>query len=154
MPTPILKVEMFGLRDLLGRFAKADTRLTEEVRERGRDLGRRVVERLQATAPVKTGVLRQGIRYRTALTQHGIELRLTSQAKHTLFVIYPTRPHIIRPVKARVLHFFVDGREVFTRIVHHPGTKANPFVARVLNEIDLAAEAGRLSRRADVIFQA
>lgn len=36
-----------------------------------------------------------------------------------------TRPHIIRPVRARVLHW-VDpsGQDIFAKIVHHPGTKA------------------------------
>lgn len=44
---------------------------------------------------------------------------------------YGSRPHIIRPVakigfgrKAKALHFFTrSGAEVFTKIVHHPGTK-------------------------------
>lgn len=34
-----------------------------------------------------------------------------------------TRPHMIRPVRARVLHFQVSGRDVFTATVHHPGSR-------------------------------
>jgi phage gpG-like protein len=35
-----------------------------------------------------------------------------------------TKPHLIRPVNARYLHFFLkDGREIFTKLVHHPGSK-------------------------------
>lgn len=39
-----------------------------------------------------------------------------------------TVAHGIDPVNASVLHFFVDGDEVFTKHVDHPGTTANPFV--------------------------
>jgi hypothetical protein len=49
-----------------------------------------------------------------------------------LFVLKGTRPHIIRPHRKQVLHFFVDGQEVFTRLVHHPGTRPNDFMSRTL----------------------
>lgn len=48
------------------------------------------------------------------------------------FVLRGTRPHLIRPRRARALHFYVDGTEVFTRLVRHPGTRANPFLQRAL----------------------
>lgn len=34
-----------------------------------------------------------------------------------------TKPHVILPVKASMLHFWVGGKEVFTRRVNHPGSK-------------------------------
>jgi hypothetical protein len=34
-----------------------------------------------------------------------------------------TRPHEIRPRNGRFLRFVVNGREVFARVVRHPGTK-------------------------------
>jgi len=41
-----------------------------------------------------------------------------------------TRPHIIRPRRASVLRFTVPGvaRPIFARLVHHPGTRAYPFM--------------------------
>ncbi|MXM67073.1 hypothetical protein GR925_27490 [Streptomyces sp. HUCO-GS316] len=48
------------------------------------------------------------------------------------YVLRGTRPHLIRPRRARALHFYVDGSEVFTRLVRHPGTRANPFLQRAL----------------------
>lgn len=33
-----------------------------------------------------------------------------------------TKPHIIMPVNAKALHFFVGGNEVFAKVVHHPGS--------------------------------
>ena len=37
-----------------------------------------------------------------------------------------TVPHLIRPVEASTLHFYIDGEEVFTKLVHHPGTIEQP----------------------------
>lgn len=34
-----------------------------------------------------------------------------------------TSPHVILPVGAAALHFFIDGHEVFARRVNHPGSK-------------------------------
>jgi hypothetical protein len=45
-----------------------------------------------------------------------------------MYVEYGTRPHEIRPVFASVLRFEVEGKVVFTQVVHHPGTRAQPFV--------------------------
>lgn len=42
-----------------------------------------------------------------------------------------TKPHIIRPKRAKILHFSVGGAEVFTSIVHHPGTKAQKHSERI-----------------------
>lgn len=39
---------------------------------------------------------------------------------------YGTRPHIIRPRRARALRFVVGGRVVFAQVVHHPGNRARP----------------------------
>lgn len=48
------------------------------------------------------------------------------------FVREGTAPHIIRPRKARALRFEIEGEVVFAMIVHHPGTKPNPYHKRVL----------------------
>lgn len=51
-----------------------------------------------------------------------------------------TRPHQIRPVRARMLRFTVGGQVVFARVVSHPGTKANPYL------VDAARAAGLQTR--------
>lgn len=48
------------------------------------------------------------------------------------YVINGTRPHQIRPVRARALRFTVGGRVVFARLVNHPGTTANDFLNKSL----------------------
>lgn len=34
-----------------------------------------------------------------------------------------TRPHLIMPRNVQALHFMVGGREIFAKVVHHPGSK-------------------------------
>lgn len=47
-----------------------------------------------------------------------------------LYNLRGTQPHEIEPVVANALHFFVDGNEVYTQHVDHPGTSANPYNQR------------------------
>jgi hypothetical protein len=50
-------------------------------------------------------------------------------APYAMYLVKGTRPHIIRPVNASVLAFqSVSGKMVFARLVHHPGTKPNPWM--------------------------
>jgi hypothetical protein len=53
----------------------------------------------------------------------------------TIFVVSGTRPHVIRPVRARALRFTLGGQVVYARIVHHPGTEANNFLAAALRAV-------------------
>jgi hypothetical protein len=94
-------------------------------------------------APYKTGFLRQNIR--TQINPN--EATIKSLASYTLFVELGTRPHLIRPVNASVLAFQsgTSGNMVFTKLVHHPGTKPNPFVAKTAMET--RDEAGNIAKR-------
>jgi hypothetical protein len=47
-------------------------------------------------------------------------------------VLDGTRPHLIRPRHKRYLRFEVAGDVVFTKLVRHPGTRPNNFLARAL----------------------
>lgn len=49
-----------------------------------------------------------------------------------LYILGGTRPHVIRPVRARALRFTVGGRTVHAKVVMHPGTKPNNFLAEAL----------------------
>lgn len=50
------------------------------------------------------------------------------------YVLDGTRPHVIRPRRAKALRFDVGGRTVFAAVVHHPGTRPNNFLARALRD--------------------
>lgn len=55
-------------------------------------------------------------------------VRLVAQHPRAAIHHDGTRPHEIRPKKAKVLVFNVGGRTVFTQKVRHPGTKPNRFL--------------------------
>lgn len=57
---------------------------------------------------------------------------INSRHPASLYVLGGTRPHVIRPVRARALKFTVGGRTVYAKAVMHPGTKANNFLAEAL----------------------
>ena len=57
---------------------------------------------------------------------------INSNVKYRWWVNDGTKPHEIRPVNAQALHFKVGGDEVFCKVVHHPGTKANPYIQRAV----------------------
>ncbi|WP_329336070.1 hypothetical protein OG252_13050 [Streptomyces sp. NBC_01352] len=49
-----------------------------------------------------------------------------------LWVIGGTRPHPIRPIRARALRFTMGGRMVYAKAVMHPGNKPNNFLKEAL----------------------
>lgn len=53
---------------------------------------------------------------------------VTANTDYALYVHEGTRPHLIRPKRAKALRFEVGGRVVFAKLVRHPGTKARPFL--------------------------
>ncbi len=75
-------------------------------------------------APVKTGYLASTI-YKQVTNSEGL---VGVAASYGRFVIEGTAPHEIRAAEGRVLSFMVAGKHIFTAIVHHPGTKANPVL--------------------------
>lgn len=74
------------------------------------------------------------------------EVRAFSTDPYVLGYEFGTRPHSIRPRRARVLHFSDQGVEVFTRHVSHPGTK--PHNRRDLVALRLAIAARSYWRQA------
>ena len=66
---------------------------------------------------------------------------ITALAPYAMYVVKGTRPHIIRPVNGSVLAFEGSGGKIaFTRLVHHPGTKPNPFMQNAVEDARGKAE--------------
>jgi hypothetical protein len=100
-----------------------------------------VVNRAKILCPVDTGRLRASIRIESRRT---LALRsiftVGSDVYYAPFVNDGTRPHEIRPRRAQALRFVIGGRVVFAKVVHHPGTRPNPFLDRALREVAAARE--------------
>jgi hypothetical protein len=77
-------------------------------------------------APTKSGYL--------SSTIYKNEGKVGAGASYAAAVEFGTAPHDIEPINGSVLAFEVAGKMVFTPLVHHPGTRANPFMQRALDE--------------------
>lgn len=58
--------------------------------------------------------------------------RVHARAPYAAYVELGTLPHIIRPVNARALRWMNETGIHFARIVHHPGTRPQPFLRPAL----------------------
>jgi hypothetical protein len=79
-------------------------------------------------APVRTGYLASTV-YKQVSDSEGI---VGVAASYARVVVEGSEPHEIRPANGEVLAFMIAGKMIFTPIVHHPGTKPNPFMQKAV----------------------
>lgn len=117
-------------RGQLGRVIKGESRKALRLR------APQVLNRAKILAPVDTGRLRASgkISY-SGLFSFRPKATIVFDVDYAQMVNDGTRPHVIRPKNASVLRFVVGGRVVYAKVVHHPGTRANPFLDRALREV-------------------
>jgi hypothetical protein len=80
-----------------------------------------------ATVPIRTGYLVQNWAFEIG----NLQARWYPRANYAPYVEFGTAPHEIRAVNKRVLANVKTG-QIFGPVVHHPGTKANPFMERIV----------------------
>jgi phage gpG-like protein len=112
-------------RSELRRAAQQSTK--EEIRTGGRQ----VLNRAKILTPVDTGRLRASLK----MTESGDTVTISTNVAYAEYVHDGTRPHVIRPNRRQALRFVVGGRVVYAKVVHHPGTRARPFLTRALMEV-------------------
>ena len=98
-----------------------------------------VDDRLDKTVPVRTGRLKRSRRTRlsTVGDVFSADISYNVTPDYGQMLDEGTRPHVIRPRRARVLRFVVAGRVVYAREVHHPGTtKHRGWFSRVTSPAD------------------
>jgi hypothetical protein len=95
-------------------------------------VGPDLVREMSQRAPYKTGNLRDHIR----------QINLPGQVTvgpygvgYNEYVVQGTKPHDIKPKKGKYLVFQINGRKVFAKKVHHPGTKPNPYMTDSANVV-------------------
>lgn len=96
---------------------------------------RKVLNRAKVLAPVRTGRLRASGKMDLRVTTNGPTGSVTFTVKYAQWVHDGTRPHIIRAKNKKVLKFRVAGQVLYRPLVHHPGTKPRPFLARAIREV-------------------
>jgi hypothetical protein len=89
------------------------------------------------------GYMRSKIGWAMYRDERGLYFEAGSSARtpdgkpYPLYVEYGTRPHVIRPKRPDgTLHWVGnDGMSHFAKQVHHPGTRAQPFMRPSLDDI-------------------
>ncbi|MCF3960609.1 hypothetical protein [Streptomyces fuscigenes] len=99
------------------------------VERRLRERTRKVADIAAREAP---GTMGSYVEWDVEAGPRGLQSVITCNHPAVRFVLDGTRPHIIRPRRASALRFEVGGEVVFSRLVRHPGTRANNFMARAL----------------------
>jgi hypothetical protein len=86
-----------------------------------------------ATWKDRTGAARRTIKATTAKKVfHEVHADIVAPLHYHRHLDAGTRPHEIRPVRAKMLRFVAsDGVLVFARRVRHPGTKGDGFAGRM-----------------------
>jgi hypothetical protein len=108
-----------------------DMMLKSPVGEVGRFLAGRarlIVVGAKSQVGKKTGRLRQSIHSRQSRTAYGQMVWIGSEVKYALAHHEGTKPHIIKPDKAKALRFTAGTRVIYSRAVKHPGTRANRYL--------------------------
>lgn len=87
---------------------------------------------------VKSGALKKSIRYKVVRDGQGLVATVGSNNRIALMHHKGTKAHIITPRRAQVLRFYSHGRIVYSKLVHHPGTRPNKYLtdnlARAINK--------------------
>lgn len=122
----------FSSATVIFRRGPLDNLLNSPRGEVGRYLferGTRILVAAKGQVGVKTGRLKASISMRQYRSVGGQSLKIGSPLSYALIHHEGTRPHIITPNTAEVLRFSSKGRIVYTRVVRHPGTKPNKYLA-------------------------
>lgn len=81
----------------------------------------------------KTGALRQSL-YNRAIPGGREVGNDPKRAPHALFVHWGSKPHIIKPKNKKALRWSAGGQFVFSKIVHHPGYKGDPYLVNAARD--------------------
>lgn len=91
--------------------------------------GLRIMMAAKGQVGVKTGALKASINMTQYRVPMGQNVKIGSPLNYALVHHEGSKPHIITPNRAEVLRFPARGRVVYTRVVRHPGTKPNKYLA-------------------------
>jgi hypothetical protein len=122
-------------------FAAGGTR--ETARKLAEDGGKRMTELVEVKTPIDSGHLKESwktipVHVTAAATDHTVyESGVETDVEYAPYVEHGTGlwgpKHMKYPIRPKkpggVLHFFVDGHEVFTTLVMHPGSPGAHMVA-------------------------
>lgn len=114
--------------------------LTTEATRIVRDGQRAVLNSAKLRSPVDTGALRSShTAGNVTVSGNHVTAEVEATQDYAMFVHEGTRPHVIRPRRAKVLTWGSGAGRAFARSVNHPGTRRRPWLLNATK-----AEAPRL----------
>lgn len=121
------QVQIVGLSDLITRLQQAPS-IAAPILQRALAASQAILAKYttKETVPWRTGFLAQT--FRAQLTT-GV-LRWFPTASYAPYVEFGTKPHVIEAKNAKALYW--PGAEHPVKRVNHPGSKANPFMERIV----------------------
>lgn len=78
------------------------------------------------------GRLRDSITYEKKTGAASVTMTYATGVPYARYVVDGTVPHLIEPRAAKALHWVDRSGDHFARLVHHPGTRPNPFARRAM----------------------
>ena len=125
-----IQVTIVGLRDTMGRFARAESVLLSERLKASKIFRSNYVALLKEYAPKKSGEFSKSLYGKVSIIGRNVDVNFYSKDPKAPYVIGPTKPHTITAVKAKTLRFWKGETKVFARSVFHPGTQESDFIGR------------------------
>lgn|SRR3990167_1151960 len=123
-----VQIKIKNLKEIKSAFHKAPALMTKNLNEAIRQTIFFVESRAVSNAPARTARLR-GSAYRDFQPLRG---EVGFKAFYALYVHEGTKAHLILPSKKKAL--FWKGAAHPMRAVRHPGTKANPFLRKAIEQ--------------------
>ena len=119
--TEVGSADITKLADALRATARQSEVTTQQVLVESANF---LLTEMEVRVPVDTGELRESLGVRVEPKR----VLVGPSAKHAPYVEFGTGPHVIKAKSGKALAFKVNGRIIYRKQVHHPGTKAQPFV--------------------------
>jgi hypothetical protein len=120
-----------------------DDVLDYELNQPGGMVGRRmhlIAQRMElgakAQVGVRTGALRASIHSRQERWARGQLVEVSAEMSYAYMHHEGTAPHLITGHGGRNLRFMSRGKVVYTKVVHHPGTRSNKFLSDQLRYVN------------------
>ena len=132
-------IEVVGLDEVLQRLQIMQWSISQSPRKIVQEASKILKEAMLHEAPERTGALKRGIHYRTFGTSESAYARFYDDEDYAFFVLQGTSPHDIYPSSKRALYW--PGADHPVTVVHHPGTRADPFTDRAMEALERASEA-------------
>ena len=135
---------MKSIDELTYKIDKMNKNIVNCIVKAQRESAEEIRNDVKTLAPKKTGKYAESIKVgETEVHRNTIRTPIYTDAKvisssnkeYNLGYLLETgtSPHLIEPVFAKVLHFEINGEDIFARRVNHPGTIAQPHFKPALN---------------------